>query len=169
MVNTQIDSSATIIELSPNRSVSWQQAKLVVTVMAVFVLLIATLWALLGAWFILPFAGFEVALLAWLMYRVNLNCHARQVLTITPSKVTFECGISHPVFRWQFNRLDTHLRVTEVETSFDRLQFVLSDEHISIRIGDFLNQQDCCLARKAFKHAGLREISNKWWMNNDFL
>ncbi|GAA0858233.1 DUF2244 domain-containing protein [Aliiglaciecola litoralis] len=163
MVFAQANAHSTRIELSPNRSASWKEVKILICVISTVVLLIATAWSIAGAWLILPFAGFEVGLLALLMYRVSLYCHSKQVLTITPKSITFECGIKQPYFRWQFVRTATHVNVVEAETQFDRPKMVLTDDRISIPLGEFLNQQDCHLARTVFKQAGLMEISNKWW------
>ncbi|MFA3789851.1 DUF2244 domain-containing protein [Aliiglaciecola sp. SL4] len=163
MVKHFTDTNHTRITLSPNRSVSWAEVKLVVFCIAVFVLLIAAIWAFLGVWLVLPFAGFEVALLAFLMHKVNRQCCTKQVITINPQRVVIECGIQQPVFKWQFNRQTTHLSVIEAESAFDRLQMILTDDTISIKLGEFLNQQDCLIACDLLTRNGIMTVSNKWW------
>ncbi|GAA6185106.1 DUF2244 domain-containing protein [Aliiglaciecola sp. 2_MG-2023] len=163
MVKHFTQNNITTITLSPNRSATWAEAKMIVFIMALCVLLIASIWALLGMWLILPFAGFEVALLAFLMHKVNRHCYSKQIITINPKTLIIECGIQYPIFNWQFERHKTHLSVIEAESSFDRPHMILTDENISIELGQFLNQQDCLIARNLLKHNGVMEVSNKWW------
>ncbi|GAB2695945.1 DUF2244 domain-containing protein [Aliiglaciecola sp. 3_MG-2023] len=163
MVKHFTQNKHTIITLSPNCSASWKEIKLVVLLITVFVLLIAIIWAFLGIWLILPFAGFEVALLAFLMHKVNRRCYSQQVITINPDKVQIECGVKQPVFKWQFERRKTHLSVIEAENAYDRLQMMLTDEKISIKLGEFLNQQDCVIARDLLTQNGIMEVNDKWW------
>jgi uncharacterized membrane protein len=163
MVNTHHYDNHVQIELLANRSATWREAKILIAVIATFVFTIALAWTWVGVWIILPFAGAEVGLLALLMYQVNLNCYQKQIITISRQSIGFECGIKKPVFRWQFPRNATHISVLEPETQFDRPRMVLTDNNISIQLGEFLNQQDCQLARESFKRAGLLEVSDQWW------
>lgn len=163
MVTTQTIDTKTTIILRPNRSATWQEVKWVMAVISIFVLAVAIAWSFVGAWFVLPFAGLEVGLFAYFMYRVCLNCHEKQVITIVDNTITVESGIKTPSFHWEFSRPDTHLAVTQPETEFDKHHLVLSDEVMSIQLGKFLNRQDCILARHCLKQAGLMEVSNKWW------
>lgn len=163
MVTTEYSPHKTTIILKPNRSASWLEVKWFIAVIGFFVISIALIWSMFGAWVILPFAGLEVGLLGLLMYRVSLNCHAKQVITIATQEIIVECGIKRPTFSWQFAKKDTHLNIIEAETSFDRPKMILSDEKVSLKLGDFLNQNDCNLARNSFKKAGLIEVSNHWW------
>lgn len=163
MVITQVEPHKTTIILKPNRSATWFEVKLFVAAIGIFVISIALVWSLLGVWIILPFAGFEVGLLAILMYKVNLACHSKQVITIVSGYIVVECGIKAPSFSWRFSKEQAQLNVIEAETSFDRPTMILSDNQLSIKLGDFLNQDDCKIAREKFKQAGVIEISNRWW------
>lgn len=166
MVKAHSSDDITRIELSPNKSATWKEVKILISVVSAIVLAIALAWSFMGAWLILPFAGLEVGLLAILMYRVSLYCHSRQVVTISPRSITFECGIKQPFFRWQFTRTSAHVSVLEADSEFDRPRMILTDDTISIQLGEFLNQQDCQLARTSFQQAGLVEVSNRWWRSN---
>lgn len=163
MVTSQFNTQSTTIILSPNRSVTWRESKIIVSIMAVFVLLVALCWAFVGAWIILPFAGFEVGLLALLMYRVNLHCHSKQVITIADGKIIVQSGIKRPTLHWEFDKALTQLNVKEAETEFERTELALTDQMSSLPVGEFLNQQDSLLARDYLKQAGIIEVSNKWW------
>ncbi|GAC13558.1 DUF2244 domain-containing protein [Aliiglaciecola lipolytica] len=163
MVKQFTQNNQTTITLSANRSATWNEVKLVVLLMAAFTFMIAIIWALLGVWLILPFAGFEVALLAFLMYRVNLNCLTKQIITIDATRIVVECGIRKPTITQQLDRRLTHLSVIEAQGAFDRPQMKLADENCSIPLGPFLNQTDCIIARDLLNQLGIIEVSNKWW------
>ena len=83
MVNVDQQSSPdTVIRLLPNRSATWANTKLLMAAMIFFVMVIALAWAFVGAWVILPFAGFEVGLFALLMYKVSRFTYSKQIITI---------------------------------------------------------------------------------------
>jgi len=64
-----------ILTLQANRSANWRQNKIIIIVMPAFVMIISMAWSVMGAWVILPFAGFEVGLLAFLIYRVSYSTY----------------------------------------------------------------------------------------------
>lgn len=163
MVDTQNQHDQTIIVLTPNRSASWHEVKVVVWVMVTFVMIIAIAWTFVGAWIVLPFAGLEVGLLALFMYRVNRQCHAQQVITLREQDIVIECGITCPVDVYRFNRYKTHLAITEAANPFDKVQLLLQDDEQQFTVGQFLNQHDSELARRALISAGLVPVSNLWW------
>ena len=73
----------TVIKLSTNQSASWRETKIVITIMVLLVMSIAIGWTMAGAWIILPFAGLEVGLFAYFMYRICRQGFAQQIITIT--------------------------------------------------------------------------------------
>jgi Flp pilus assembly protein TadB len=73
MVKLKRKHDSVILPLQPNRSANWRQNKLIIIVIVAFVMITSIAWSVMGAWVILPFAGFEVGLLAFLMYRVSYS------------------------------------------------------------------------------------------------
>jgi len=61
--------------------------------MVLFVMSIAIGWTMAGAWIILPFAGLEVGLFAFFMYRICRQGFAQQIITITADQVLIESVI----------------------------------------------------------------------------
>ena len=163
MVEKRIDTDKTTIILTPNRSASWNEIKWVLIAMASFVMVIAIAWSFVGAWVVLPFAGFEITLLTILMIKVNRFTHQQQVITFAQRQISVETGVESPQSRFDFERSSALLNVTEPEHSMDKVKLQLSDQHSSMELGAFLNQQDCQLAREELKSAGLFVSSNKWW------
>ncbi len=163
MVATQTYGAQTRVILSPNRSANWQQIKWVVILMTVFVLCIAIAWSLVGAWMVLPFAGIEVGLFGFFMYRVNRLCHSQQVITILDKSIVVECGIESPTSVYHFERNATHLAITEPKSNMDKPQLVLCDDNRHFEIGQFLNQDDSKLAKRTLIANGLIPVSNQWW------
>ena len=79
MVKLKHKHESVILTLQPNRSANWQQNKIIIMVMAAFVMSIAIAWSAVGVWIVLPFAGFEVGLLAFLMHRVSYSTYQKQI------------------------------------------------------------------------------------------
>lgn len=131
--------------------------------MVTFVMIIAVAWSFVGAWFVLPFAGIEVGLMAYFMYHVSRQCHACQVITIEPKQIEIACGIEKPQITQTFERIGTHLTIVEPIHPMDKAKLAISDDHQCFEIGQFLNQQDCQQARESLIRAGLIPISNQWW------
>ena len=154
---------ATTIVLRPNRSATWRQNKILLLCLAVFVVIIAVSWAIAGAWVVLPFAGLEVSLLAFLMYRVSYNTYQKQVITINSNIITIEQGVYKAETQVTLPTEETHLSVKEAETEFDITKLALTVKNKSVAIGQFLNQKDTREAQTKLQQAGLTVCSDKWW------
>lgn len=165
MVKLEQLNQKTVITLSPNRSANWHQCKILLGVMSTIIMLIALAWSLVGAWLVLPFAGCEIGLLTFLMYRVNYASYQKQIITITADTLVFQTGTYYPQQQWVFKRLNTQLAITEeeVDTEFATTQLRLEGEKGVIEIGNFLNQSDRRLTLSYLQQQGLRIHSNKWW------
>lgn len=163
MVKTQVESDKTTIILTPNRSASWRQTKWLLIILGTFVLGVAIAWSFVGAWIVLPFAGFEVGLLTILMTKVSRRTYQKQVVTVDESQIKVESGVETPDKTHAFDRHASHLNITEPEHSMDKARLTLTDHKNSLELGAFLNQQDCNIARMQLREAGLIVCSNKWW------
>lgn len=133
--------------------------------MATVILIIALAWSLVGAWVVLPFAGFEICLLTYLMYRVSYASYQKQIITITTHTLVLQMGTYYPQQQWVFKRQNMHLSIIEAQADneFSTTELRLHDEQIMVEIGNFLNQHDRKLALVYLQQQGLRVQSNKWW------
>ncbi|MCG8537864.1 MAG: DUF2244 domain-containing protein [Pseudomonadales bacterium] len=163
MVNAQHKSDSSVIILRPNRSASWQQSCYFLYILGGVIGLIAVIWALAGAWLVLPFAGLEVAVLTYVMYRVSYYTAQKQVITVDKHQVVVEQGVDYPTARWVFSRPEVHVSVLEAANPIDSITLRLVEGNQQQALGTFLNQGDLQKTRHALQEAGLVVCSDRWW------
>lgn len=163
MVTTQHEPQQVTIILQPNRSASWQETKLLILFMSAVVFIIAVGWSLVGAWVILPFAGLEAGLLAFFLHKVCLRTYEQQVITIGQQYIKVEAGGKTPQTGGTLPREHTHLAIIEPGHSYDSPKLFLTDDEQRIRVGAFLNKQDCQNAIEQVRGAGIMTCSDQWW------
>jgi uncharacterized membrane protein len=164
MVERKIDKNIAIVTLSPNRSANWTQTKTLITIIGLFVLCIALIWAALGVWIILPFAGLEVSLLAFLLYRGSYSTYRKQVITINQDTLKFEAGVYHPKCLFQFDLKQLSINVKEPTLPFDFSELHFKDAQHHLAFGQFLNQDDRLLTLDYLQQAGVHIQSDRWWL-----
>ena len=160
---------ATSIKLTPNRSASWEHTKYLMFAMVFFVMVIAIAWAFVGAWVILPFAGIEVGLLAYVMYRVSQATYKTEIITIEPNTVTLVRGrIPLKKFRekHQLLRDELHIEVIETENNWHLPDIRLVTPRLSVSIGSFLNLADREQLTEYLRNSGIPNCRTHWWKNN---
>lgn len=155
MVEHHQHNGTTTIVLLPNRSASWQETRLFVTVICATTLAIGIFWTLIGAWMILPFSGLEAGLVAYLFYRVCQSTYQRQVITCEPDQVLVQFGTHFPKRSWQLERQRVRVSVTEPRHPLGPLKLVIADATYSIELGIFLNKDDKQLALEQLRLAGV--------------
>lgn len=150
------------ITLTPNRSLTWRQTLIVMSVFGSFCLAIALVWALLGAWFILPFAGIEIGLLAFVMYLVSKKTYTKQTLLVNEQYLSFYTGQNSASTRVLFPRKKTKLITYEVYHPEDVKELYLVACDNKQRIGEFLNLDDQAKLLLQLAKCGIhpREIEN---------
>ncbi|MCP3428012.1 DUF2244 domain-containing protein [Opacimonas viscosa] len=163
MIEVSKNDSATIISLRPNRSATWSETKWMIIFMVAVVFIIAGGWAFVGAWVILPFAGLEVGLFAYFMYRVCRQGFAQQIITITKDLVVIEEGIIRREVARTYDRNSLSFEVTETERDWHLPDIVVCVENYRLNIGEFLNKDDRMLLKDTLKNIGLPLSRTKWW------
>lgn len=166
MIQYSVVNDKTILLLLPNCSAHWPQAKLTIVLLAIPVGMIAIIWGLAGAWLVLPFAGIELGLLAWLMYRVNDATHRGQLLTINQTSIQLSQGryqgSKKPVVA-TFARTNCVFTITETERHWQLPVFALHCEGQHYQLGSFLNLQDRKQLLYYLVDCGLTICRNRWW------
>lgn len=160
------DPTITTIQLMPNRSASWSHTKYLMIAMTFFVMVIAIAWAFVGAWVILPFAGLEVGLLVFIMYRVSKSTYRAEKITISANAVTFVKGrIPLKRFReeFHFSRESLHIEVIETENNWHLPDIRLVTPESSVSVGQFLNLPDRESLAEHLRNAGLPNCRTHWW------
>ncbi|MCU5787340.1 DUF2244 domain-containing protein [Alloalcanivorax marinus] len=155
----------TVITLRPHLSADWRQVKRFMALIAAVVFVVAAAWSAAGIWLALPFAGFEVGLLCYLMHRVCFRLsYLYQRITIEPGRVLIEQGVRGPPRRrWELSRPDAHLHVILPARSVDLMRLTLRDDRTGLEVGAFLHADAREQARRALRDAGLMETSDRWW------
>lgn len=163
VVTSQQVGGETLITLQPNCSATRRQSLLFLALISGVTFSVALVWAISGAWLVLPFAGLEIAVLTYVMLRVIKSSDRMQVIRITRQAVEVEEGEYYPVQRWHFTRPDAHVSVREAENPVDCIGLTLNDGHQALEVGAFLNQNDRLQTRDALRQSGLMICSERWW------
>ncbi len=163
MVVTKQNKDHTVITLTPNRSATWQQTKWVIAVMVCFVMIIAVAWTFVGAWVVLPFAGLEVGLFAFLMYKVSVFTYTNEVINISNQSVEIESGYKKRRSRHCFPRSSLDVYYSETENNWDLPKVAFCNENNKLIVGEFLNLEDRIKLKSTLEDAGFIICRNKWW------
>jgi len=142
VVTTARTASRLMIIAQPNRSASWQANKLVLLALAVPSLGIATGFAMMGAWPILPLAGLELLAVGSALYYVNWKLQYRHVITLSEDSVRIDKGFYAPRQSWQFPRQGTGLAIVPEQHPWDGPGLSLQRTGESVSVGEFLNRDD---------------------------
>ncbi|QPG06638.1 DUF2244 domain-containing protein [Salinimonas marina] len=148
--------------MSPNRSASWDEIKLVLLGFAVVIFSIAIAWTMAGVWIVLPFAGAELALLGYLMYRANWQAYQHQRLIITPVWLVLEQGYRHQKVV-KLIRAECQIMVTETEGHWQLPLYVIYCGGKEYPVGTFLNLSDLKQLQYCLHQCGLGLCRNRWW------
>lgn len=143
------------IILSPNLSAEWNVMKNFIWIISCFALLIASSFALVGLWMILPFAGFEIIALVLLMYWVACQCRRRQVIYLDGSRIRVEKGYREARLAWDSELFWTRLIIGKPPYRGHPSKLILRSKQQQLEIGEFLNEHD-----KAMLVAELRRVIN---------
>ncbi|MEE9351444.1 MAG: DUF2244 domain-containing protein [Thiotrichaceae bacterium] len=162
---TQSNPDGMTITLSPNRSATMRQTRIVIVLIGSFVFIIGLGWAWMGAYLVLPFAGLEVGLLAYFMQKVCYSTYEKEVISIQKEQVIIHSGLHSIEHTLSMERSKTHVVVSDAEHPTQPIELNLTDSKLRFELGSFLNQADKLTARMALKNAGLTEFNNKWWLS----
>ena len=162
MIKTVTNPNNVEITLSPNRSLSTVQTQWVVFGVCTFVLIVALFWSMQGAFLVLPFAGLDIILFAYIMFKVNQESSRKQLITIDSQNILVQSGKIEIEEALTFLRSDTYVVVAEQQAK-KPLGLKLSDSKSYCELGTFLTNSDKTEVRKALRVAGLREMNEQWW------
>lgn len=126
--------------LRPQRSATWRDNLLLVAAVALAAVPIATTWAALGFWPILPLCGLELALLTLALYRVNRSLLAREVVIIDRDAIVVEAGHREPERRLRLGRTWAQVQLLPVRR--DRSRLVLRSHGRAVECGRFLTEDE---------------------------
>ena len=129
--------------LRPNLSLSWRQAKALLVVVALVLAGLASGFAVVGLWTVLPLAGAEWLALAVALYVVQRRGHRMEIVSVRGGCVAVEkgCGPLRASKR-EFPRgwVRVHLRRSPVRGYPSRLVLAMHGEEVAL--GDFLAEDE---------------------------
>jgi len=137
MINISSEGENFQIILSPNRSLTGKHRWIFIGSIATICLSIATIFFILGATLILPFAGLEIAILSIAFYLNFKWSSQKEVIYINSQEVRIEKGNNKLEFSWKEFRTFTSFVVSKENK--DNIQLGFRSKGQTIYIGSFLN------------------------------
>jgi len=131
--------------LSPNCSLTWREARIVLGVVAGFELAIGTGFFWLGLPLVLPFSGLEVLALVGAFYYCARQGARREVVVIDDERVIVQRGRGEPVQVREFQRAWVRV-VLDRQPGWYPSRLKLCSHGRELEIGEFLLEEE----RKAF-------------------
>lgn len=144
-----------LIIAQPNRSASWSTNCKLIALFGIWGAMVATLFARIGAWPVLPFVGLEIAALAAGLYYVCWKLQQRHVLRMGVDGLVIEKGIYYPRQTWRFPRQGLSVSVEVQNHPWDPLRIFLCSTGEQIRFGEFLNRDESKQLLSLLRQQGL--------------
>ncbi|MFM7275367.1 MAG: DUF2244 domain-containing protein [Gammaproteobacteria bacterium] len=156
MVSARREDELARIVIRPNRSADWRDNRLLWVVLAAHSLVIATGFALAGAWVILPFAGLETLLLGALLWHVQRRCSRQEVITLSGPLLSIAKGIGRPEHSWDLALEGASVSVQETEFPNDPPRISLCSGATQVDVGGFLSREEGEELVDALRRLGIR-------------
>ncbi len=155
MVELHSSEGKHLIILSPNKSMSWETNKKILIALFCFNMSIAMVWAYMGAWMVLPFAGLEVLLVGIGMYYVCWKLNFKQIITVEAESLTLQKGVYFPKEEWQWQTSQTSLVKKPSPYRMSAPTLFLKHLNQRVEIGDFLNRTEKITLREHLLDLGI--------------
>ena len=142
MVSIQkISSNSFGVYIKPNSSLTGTYRVIFISSIAFICLGIATIFYLVGATLILPFAGLEISILLIAFYLNFRWSGKREKIFLSKDKViVVEKGIHKAEYRWEEFRTFTSFQISKDINKVLKLSFRSKGE--DVEIGSFLNEEE---------------------------
>lgn len=134
--------SETRIEIAPHCSLTPRGARWFLVSVCIASLSIALPISLLGFWLVLPFAGLEIALLAWALRTSMARRHQRQTITISETVVVIEDVMPPQTRCVEFPRHWAQVRIRGGGSPLHPSRLTVESHGRRHEIGFFLNEQE---------------------------
>jgi uncharacterized membrane protein len=143
MVSSTVDSKHNWrIVIRPNRSLTRRQLQLVFLVIAVICLSIASVFAVLGMWPVLPFAGAEVLAVGIGFYLSAVDGRETEVVSVSCDEVAVEKGRRRLRQRWVMQRAWAQIRLLPPRIRWYPTRLVIRSHGNEVELGGFLNEHE---------------------------
>lgn len=155
------------LRLTPNRSLSWKGNIIFFGLIAMVTLMVAVGWSLAGAWMILPFAGLELAVVAYGLYYTSRQCYRQEVLVLTADTVRLEKGVNRKDAEWTMPRYWVRVIMEMPRHGFATPGLMLAYHDTRVPLAGFLNPEELDAFVSFLEDAGIRierhHPAGVWW------
>lgn len=127
--------------LRPNTSLSWQEMKYVLAMLAIIIMVIALSFARIGAWLVLPFSGLEIAVLSAAFYMNACYTHQYEVIIIDHDTIEIIKGRRKHTHEL-FSRAWAKAILNPPWHHWHPSQLVIRSHGKEVIIGDFLREDE---------------------------
>lgn len=143
MVSSTVDSKRNWrVVIRPNRSLTRRQLQLAFVGIAAFCLGIATVFAVLGMWPVLPFAGAEVIAVGIGFYLSAMSGREMEVVSVNSDKVAVEKGRLRVRRRWELQRTWAQIRLLPPRFPWYPTRLVIRSHGKEVELGGFLSEEE---------------------------
>lgn len=133
--------AATHIDLTPHCSLSVSGAVVFFGSVAFVTFGVAGIATALGYWPVLPYAGAEMALLAWALHSNMQRRHAHETIDITDAEVIISYAQGNPA-RVVFPRHWARVKIRRPHSPLHRGQLVIESHGRGYEVGKFLTEEE---------------------------
>jgi len=126
----------------PNCSLSWRGNIVFFLGLFMISMTVAVALAFMGLWLVLPFAGLEMAALAWALYVVGRKCHWREVIRVNEGGVIIERGWDRPIEVERLSRDWARVELRSAHSSWYPSRLMIRAMGRSEEVGRFLNDEE---------------------------
>ena len=143
MVSSTVDSKRNRrIVIRPNRSLTRRQLQLAFAAIAAVCLGIASAFAAIGLWPVLPFAGLEVLVVGAGFYLSAVGGRETEIVSVERDTVAVEKGGLKSRERHELNRAWLQVRLLPSRLRWYPSRLVLRSHGNDVELGGFLNEDE---------------------------
>ncbi len=128
--------------IRPNRSLTPRQQMVFFLFMCVVVLGIAGVFAIRGFWPVLPFAGLEIAVLAYALWHCARSGTLTEVISVAPDRISVDKGHGHLARVWETPLAWAQIRLDRSGRDWYPSRLVIRSHGKELQLGTFLNEDE---------------------------
>jgi uncharacterized membrane protein len=137
-----VDTATNCIRISPNCSLSVRGARRLFASVCIAPLAIASFLTLKGFWPVLPFAGLELAVLAWALRASLERRFHRQTITVTESQVSIESCVRSRCAQVVFPRHWAQVKLRRPAARLHPSRLTIESHGRQCELGSFLTEEE---------------------------
>ena len=126
----------------PNRSLTPRQQRLFFLFMTTVVFGIAGAFSIQGFWPVLPFAGLEIAVLAYALWHCARSGAVTEVISVAPDRISVDKGRGDLARVWETPLAWAQVRLDDSGRDWYPSRLVIRSHGKEVQLGSFLNEDE---------------------------